>query len=162
MKAVLNITGIGLGALLIGTTLLALRKKSRDQRARALLAILQVELQPASSGLTAQNAFDIHYLDKLLQTVQGEILVLKKSTTAAYAKQLHSAFKPWYQGGDDEDQVYSVFRRLKDKVQVAQVAQLYQEVYSKNLIDTLRSQLEKKEITRVLHIVKALPNYRIA
>ena len=162
MKAVLNITGIGLGALLLGTTLLVLRKKARDERARVLLAALQVELQPASSGLASQNAFNIHYLDKVLQNTKGDVLVLKKSAAAAYAKQLHSAWKPWYLGGDDEDQVYSVFRRLKDKVQVAQVAKVYQEYYTKNLIDTLRSQLEKTEITKVLQIVKALPNYRIA
>ncbi|GAK75611.1 hypothetical protein JCM19296_1203 [Nonlabens ulvanivorans] len=51
---------------------------------------------------------------------------------------------------------------MKDKVQVSQVAKAYQETYSKNLIDTLKDRFDKEEITIVLNIVKALPNYRTA
>ena len=36
------------------------------------------------------------------------------------------------------------------------------ETYSKNLIDTLKDRFEKNEITIVLNIIKALPNYRTA
>jgi hypothetical protein len=127
-----------------------------------LLTAIQAQIQPISSGLTSQNAFDIHFLNKVLQTVNREVLVLKTSTASRYADQIHKAWGSWYQGGDDEEQVYGVFRKMKDKVQVSQVAKAYQETYSKNLIDTLKDRFDKEEITIVLNIVKALPNYRTA
>ncbi|MDN3492797.1 hypothetical protein [Winogradskyella bathintestinalis] len=101
-------------------------------------------------------------MNKVLQTVNREVLVLKTSTASRYADQIHKAWGSWYQGGDDEEQVYGVFRKMKDKVQVSQVAKAYQETYSKNLIDTLKDRFDKEEITIVLNIVKALPNYRTA
>ena len=146
----------------VGTTFFSMRKRSRDVRTSKLLTAIQAQIQPISSGLTSQNAFDIHFLNKVLQTVNREVLVLKTSTASRYADQIHKAWGSWYQGGDDEEQVYGVFRKMKDKVQVSQVAKAYQETYSKNLIDSLKDRFDKEEITIVLNIVKALPNYRTA
>lgn len=162
MNMTYKIIGAGVGTLFIGTTFLSLRKRSRDKRTSKLLTAIQAQIQPIASGLTSQNAFDIHFLSKVLQTVNREVLVLKTSTAARYADQIHKAWGSWYQGGDDEEQVYGVFRQLKDKVQVSQVAKAYQQTYSKNLIDTLKDRFDKQEITIVLNIVKALPNYRTA
>ena len=131
-------------------------------RTSKLLSAIQAQIQPISSGLTSQNAFDIHYLNKVLQTVNREVLVLKTSTASRYADQIYKSWGSWYEGGDDEEKVYGVFRKMKDKVQVSQVAKAYQETYSKNLIDTLKDRFEKDEITIVLNIIKALPNYRTA
>jgi hypothetical protein len=157
-----KIIGASVGTLFIGTTFFSMRKRSRDLRTSKLLTAIQAQIQPISSGLTSQNAFDIHFLNKVLQTVNREVLVLKTSTASRYADQIHKAWGSWYQGGDDEEQVYGVFRKMKDKVQVSQVAKAYQETYSKNLIDTLKDRFDKEEITIVLNIVKALPNYRTA
>jgi hypothetical protein len=157
-----KIIGASVGTLFIGTTFFSMRKRSRDVRTSKLLTAIQAQILPISSGLTSQNAFDIHFLNKVLQTVNREVLVLKTSTASRYADQIHKAWGSWYQGGDDEEQVYGVFRKMKDKVQVSQVAKAYQETYSKNLIDTLKDRFDKEEITIVLNIVKALPNYRTA
>ena len=162
MNLTYKIIGASVGSLLIGTTYFSVRKRSRDLRTSKLLSAIQAQIQPISSGLTSQNAFDIHFLNKVLQTVNREVLVLKTSTASRYADQIHKAWGSWYQGGDDEEQVYGVFRKMKDKVQVSQVAKAYQETYSKNLIDTLKDRFNKEEITIVLNIVKALPNYRTA
>ena len=162
MSMTYKIIGASVGTLFIGTTFFSLRKRSRDVRTSKLLTAIQAQIQPISSGLTSQNAFDIHFLNKVLQTVNREVLVLKTSTASRYADQIHKAWGSWYQGGDDEEQVYGVFRKMKDKVQVSQVAKDYQETYSKNLIDTLKDRFDKEEITIVLNIVKALPNYRTA
>ena len=162
MSMTYKIIGASVGALFIGTTFFSMRKRSRDLRTSKLLTAIQAQIQPISSGLTSQNAFDIHFLNKVLQTVNREVLVLKTSTASRYADQIHKAWGSWYQGGDDEEQVYGVFRKMKDKVQVSQVAKAYQETYSKNLIDTLKDRFDKEEITIVLNIVKALPNYRTA
>ncbi|GER60110.1 MAG: hypothetical protein ABF274_08285 [Nonlabens sp.] len=162
MSMTYKIIGASVGTLFIGTTFFSMRKRSRDVRTSKLLTAIQAQIQPISSGLTSQNAFDIHFLNKVLQTVNREVLVLKTSTASRYADQIHKAWGSWYQGGDDEEQVYGVFRKMKDKVQVSQVAKAYQETYSKNLIDTLKDRFDKEEITIVLNIVKALPNYRTA
>jgi len=162
MNLTYKIIGASVGTLLVGTTVLSVRKRNRDTRTSKLLSAIQAQIQPISSGLTSQNAFDIHFLNKVLQTVNREVLVLKTSTASLYADQIHKAWGSWYQGGDDEEQVYGVFRKMKDKVQVSQVAKAYQETYSKNLIDTLKDRFDKSEITIVLNIIKALPNYRTA
>ena len=162
MSMTYKIIGASVGTLFIGTTFFSMRKRSRDLRTSKLLTAIQAQIQPISSGLTSQNAFDIHFLNKVLQTVNREVLVLKTSTASRYADQIHKAWGSWYQGGDDEEQVYGVFRKMKDKVQVSQVAKAYQETYSKNLIDTLKDRFDKEEITIVLNIVKALTNYRTA
>lgn len=162
MSMTYKIIGASVGTLFIGTTFFSMRKRSRDLRTSKLLTAIQAQILPISSGLTSQNAFDIHFLNKVLQTVNREVLVLKTSTASRYADQIHKAWGSWYQGGDDEEQVYGVFRKMKDKVQVSQVAKAYQETYSKNLIDTLKDRFDKEEITIVLNIVKALPNYRTA
>ena len=162
MSMTYKIIGASVGTLFIGTTFFSMRKRSRYVRTSKLLTAIQAQIQPISSGLTSQNAFDIHFLNKVLQTVNREVLVLKTSTASRYADQIHKAWGSWYQGGDDEEQVYGVFRKMKDKVQVSQVAKAYQETYSKNLIDTLKDRFDKEEITIVLNIVKALPNYRTA
>ena len=162
MSMTYKIIGASVGTLFIGTTFFSMRKRSRDARTSKLLTAIQAQIQPISSGLTSQNAFDIHFLNKVLQTVNREVLVLKTSTASRYADQIHKAWGSWYQGGDDEEQVYGVFRKMEDKVQVSQVAKAYQETYSKNLIDTLKDRFDKEEITIVLNIVKALPNYRTA
>ncbi|WP_339625482.1 hypothetical protein [uncultured Winogradskyella sp.] len=162
MSMTYKIIGASVGTLLIGSTFLSMRKRSRDMRTSKLLSAIQAQIQPISSGLTSQNAFDIHYLNKVLQTVNREVLVLKTSTASRYADQIYKSWGSWYEGGDDEEKVYGVFRKMKDKVQVSQVAKAYQETYSKNLIDTLKDRFEKDEITIVLNIIKALPNYRTA
>ncbi|QRM89521.1 hypothetical protein FG167_09860 [Lacinutrix sp. WUR7] len=157
-----KIIGVSVGTLLIGTTLFSVRKRSRDGRTSKLLSAIKAQIQPISNGLMSQSAFDIHFLNKVLQAVNREVLVLKTSTASRYADQIHKAWGSWYQGGDDEEKVYGIFREMKDKVQVSQVAKAYQETYSKNLIDTLKDRFDKDEITIVLNIIKALPNYRTA
>jgi hypothetical protein len=157
-----KIIGSSVGTLFIATTLFSMRNRSRDSRTSKLLTAIKAQIQPISSGLTSQNAFDIHFLNKVLQGVNREVLVLKTTTASRYADQIHKAWGSWYEGGDDEQQVYGVFRKMKDKVQVSQVAKAYQESYSKNLIDTLKDRFDKEEIIQVLNIVKALPNYRTA
>jgi len=160
MSVAYKILGVSVGTLLIGSTALTIRKRNRDERTGKLLSAIKAQIQPIINGLIAENAFDIHYLNKVLQAVNKEVLVLKTSTASKYADQIHKAWGSWYQGGDDEEKVYGVFRKMKDKVQVSQVAKAYQDTYSKNLIDTLKDRFDKKEITIVLNIIKALPNYR--
>lgn len=156
------IVGASVGVLLITSTALSIRSRKRDQLTSKLLTAIQAQIQPVKNGLIAQNAFDIHYLDKVVQSVSGQVLALKKSTAIYYADAIKSAWGAWYWGGNDEQKVYGVFRKLKDKVQVSQVAKAYQDNNPKNLIDTLKDRFGKDEIKIVLGIINKLPNYRTA
>ena len=115
-----------------------------------------------ANNLDAENAFNIYYLTKVLQNVNGQVIAMSESSATSYAKQINKAWGAWYEGGDDEDAVYAVFRKLKDKVQVSQVAKAYQSTYSKNLIDTIKDRLSEDEIKIILNIIGQIPNYRTA
>lgn len=148
------------GMLLMGTAYITLRNRKRDRIASKLLAKLNTKLNPVTEGLSNEAALDVKYVDNVLNTIPERIVVLKGSTATRYASEIHTAFRPWYLGGDLEEHVYAVFRNLKDKVQVSQVAKAYQREYQMSLRDQLKDRFDKDEIEIVLRIIGGLPKYR--
>lgn len=157
-KILAGVIGIGLSA----STYFILDKKVKDRLALLILKQIQKSIASSSSGLSSSNAFDLHFLSKVLQKSNGQVIVLHKDTAKDYADAIHSSFKPWYRGGDDEAKVYSVFRSLKDKVQVSQVAIAYKESHHYNLIEVLKDRFSSAEIKTVLDIVNNLPDYTLS
>lgn len=147
----------GASVLLIGVVYFSAKARKRDQRHSRFLQALYGLLKQSGGNIAAQGVFDPKYVDRVLQTVKGTIITLKKETAQQYAEQLYSA---WGIIWDDEDLVYSVLRKLKDKVQLAQLAGAYSQRYEHSLIDTLHSRLNKKEINKVMAIIQPLPAYR--
>lgn len=156
----LQITAGTVGLILIGTTYITLRNKKRNKIASHLLAQLSKRLNADNKGLENETALDVHYVDRVFNSLSGKIVVLKKSTAIQYANEIHKAFRSWYQGGDLEENVYAVFRNLKDKVQVSQVTKAYQSEHKLNLRDQLKDRFDKDEIKMVLGIISRLPTYR--
>jgi len=62
-------------------------------------------------------------------------------------------------GPDDEAAVYAAFRDLRNKIQVAQLAEGFSLRYSKDLYQFLRDMLSDKEMNLVLDIINAKPDY---
>lgn len=156
----LQISASAVGLILIGTTYITLRTKKRNKLASSLLSELSKSLNPDSKGLERSAALDVKYADKVLNSVSERIVVLKGSTATRYANEIYKGFRPWYLGGDDEELIYGVFRNLKDKVQVSQVAKAYQRDYKVSLRDQLRDRFDSDEIKTVLGIIEGLPKYR--
>lgn len=156
MIAIGSLAAIGAGA----TMYINVKQGRKDELAHALIREVKKVLQPSSAGLMAENAFGIHYAEETLGRVQGKILMLKEAVTNGMAQEIHNSFGGWWQGGDDEDRLYGIFRKLKDKVQVSQVAKAYYNKYRVNLIDKLYDKLTDKEVGIILDIVGQLPNYR--
>ena len=154
----LKLTGGALFTLFAGSAYLDLRRRKRDRLARELLREVVRIVNPATTGLLSEDAFDTAYLDKLLQHVGGRIIVMKESAASRVADLIHDAWSFW---GDDEDQVNSAFRSLRDKVQVSQVASAYQARHGSNLIDKLEERMDDDEVAEILAIVSALPPYRL-
>ncbi|TPN87125.1 hypothetical protein [Aquimarina algicola] len=157
----LQVTAGAVGLILIGTTYITLRNRKRNKLASNLLSQLSKSLNPDGKGLESETALDVKYVEKVFNSISGKIVVLKGSTATRYANEIHKAFKPWYLGGDLEENVYAVFRNLKDKVQVSQVAKAYQREHKLNLRDQLKDRFDKDEIKTVLGIISRLPKYRI-
>ncbi|WP_271769175.1 hypothetical protein [Aquimarina algiphila] len=156
----LQITAGTVGLILIGTTYITLRNKKRNKLASSLLGELSKSLNPDSKGLESSAALDVKYVDRVFNSSSGKIIVLKKSTATRYANEIHKGFRPWYRGGDLEENIYAVFRNLKDKVQVSQVAKAYQREHKLNLRDQLKDHFDRSEIKTVLGIISRLPKYR--
>ncbi len=153
----------GFAALGAGYSIYAnVRQGRKDKLASALISEIKKAILPSSSGLVAENAFDINYSDEVLKRIPGQVFVLSSSVASKMASEIHDAFGAWWQGGDDEDKLYGIFRRLKDKVQVSQVARAYYSHHKINLIDKLYDKLTNKEVGKILSIVKGLPAYRKA
>jgi len=138
----------------------SIRARKRDERSAAFLQGITAHLKQSDDSFQVEGAFDPKYVDRVVQQVRDTIISLKKEAALDYASQLHSAWKPWYLGGDDEALAYSVFRQLKDKVQLAQLAAAYQQSYQQSLIETLKERLDKKEINTIMGIIQPLPPYR--
>lgn len=158
-----NLLKIGGGVAIVGlgaSVYMVWNKRHKDKLASEILRELSKLIKPSTSGLLSESAFDIHYKDEVLKKVNGRILTIRTDTASKYADQINAAWAGWWSGGDDENKVYAVLRKLKDKVQVSQVAKAYQNSFNVNLIDKLYERLDEKEVKKVLTIVKNLPGYR--
>lgn len=58
---------------------------------------------------------------------------------------------------DDETALYSVFRYLKTKTQVSQLAEVFERIYSRDLYSYLQSFLNESELSKVYNTIKNLP-----
>lgn len=67
------------------------------------------------------------------------LILLKGEYITAYRKALNNAISGF---GTDEDAIKGVFRKLKDRVQIAQVADSYQRNYKENLLDALMGDMD--------------------
>lgn len=152
-----QLIGIVLGAGFAISSYSHILRKRKDRLAAKLLNMLNQKFNPDTAGLGAEKAFDIYYIESLKDQIRGNLLLLKSTAANRHAADIHSA---WSWIDDNENKVYAVFRKLKDKAQVSQIAKAYQANYGANLIDQLNNRLNKKEIGKVLQIVGALPHYR--
>ena len=148
-----------LGLLVISIGYASVRAKQRDKRYAVILQAISGVLADIEGGLDSTKAFDLEYKAKVLQAVSQTVITLKKQAATGYANQINNALTPWYLN-DDEETIYAVFRSLKDKVQVSQLAISYQEEYGNNLIDVLKDRLSVSEVKIIMGIVAKLPPYR--
>lgn len=102
------------------------------------------------------------YIDSLKNKYPNVILLVNDAITTN-RKALYKAIKGL---GTDTDSVKNIFRNLKDKVQIAQVADSYQRNYKTNLLDAIMDEFafragsdNAKELTEIM---KSKPNFRVA
>ena len=80
--------------------------------------------------------------------------LLKQATAAAYGAAIYNAvhfFK------NDRDAVYTTFKRLRYKAQVAQLAEKFVQEYNTDLVTYLKSFMDEQQQSRIINLVKDLP-----
>jgi hypothetical protein len=160
-KILITVGVVSIAGVWIGVAVYKNKITKRDQKAIAFFSELQRDIAPDSVGLVESNAFDIRYWENITKKIKKPMYLLTVASAKGYAKDIRDS---WGVFNDDEDKIYSVFRALKDQVQVSQVAyQYYMDPKGDkiNLIDDLKSRLAKDEVGQVLEIVKKLPQYRL-
>ena len=155
----LHISAVGTTLALMGVVFFWARKRAQNKQASEFIRVLSKHLKSSSASIADFEAFSSHYIEQLTREIKGTIITLKPQVALDYATLIHSAWKSWYQGGDDEDQVYSVLRSLKDRVQLAQVAAAYKTNYGIGLVEKLKSRLDDTELAKVVAIITHLPKY---
>ena len=155
----LKISASAISLLLVGSILYVQRDKKRALLANKLLRELKNRFNPSSLGLVNEKAFDVRYKYRVLNSVSGQVIIIKEQRALQLAKQLEKAMPRWWP--DKEEVIYGVFRSLADKVQVSQVASAYQKEFNMSLIDKLAGHLNGEEISTLLGIVRTLPDYRV-
>ena len=97
------------------------------------------------------------------------IIKLKDTYVTDARKELYDAIRRVVGWGDDsgfgtnEEAIKAVFRSLKDKIQIAQVAQSYRNNYKINLLEALKGEMDVKsdDMKELFNIIKAKPNFRV-
>lgn len=103
------------------------------------------------------------YLNKM-QTKYKDLILLKGDYITDYRKKLYDAIDG-ISYGTDTDTIKSIFRNLKDKVQIAQIADSYQRNYKISLLDAIKDENSFKaggsDMNELLDIMISKPNFRI-
>ena len=148
---------VGIAAPLVGW---ATYRSRQNTLANKILNTLAPKLDPSTFGIDQQPALRADYIESVKSSVTGTIILLNPSEVTSIANKLNSYLKPWYFGGDDEEGIYQLFSALKDKVQVAQIAQEYQKTFGEALPEKLSDHLNETELSKVLSIIDQKPPYR--
>lgn len=163
-RGILKVGGVLVTGLLSFSIYAHYRNKQRDELTSDFLSELRKELNPAAQGLPGLDALDESYLNKVKKNLSAAgtavtVLVMKNADAVRMAERIKNA---WGTFNDDEEAVYQVFRELKDKVQVSQLAGVYHQVYGVSLIEELKNKLDDSEIKIVVDIIKVKAAYRKA
>ena len=82
--------------------------------------------------------------------------VLGLGSADAYAKRLRKAMRF---AGTNEEEIYSVFRSLLNKINISEVAESYYNIYKKDLRTELFNELKQSEVSILKQIIDKLPNF---
>ena len=112
-----------------------------------------------STDTAAQNFKDQNFwnYNKFLTDAPPSTLLLSSAFGYNLAEQIYNSYGYF---NDDEDTLFSIFRNLKTKSQVASLAYWFNKKYNKDLINYISSFLNSSELLALNDIIKVKPNYK--
>ena len=127
------------------------------------------EATATSTEVTANNpmlSFNPNYSVALLKAFRKKYpkgqwfntpqLAFAPAEYNALAKKLYDSKSIF---GDDEDKLYSVFRRVQTQYQLSVLSLLFTGLYNKDLLEYLKGFTNAEEMERVIDLVKNYPQY---
>lgn len=99
------------------------------------------------------------YINKM-KSKYPNLILLKGDYVTDYRKKLYNAM---WGVGTDTDAIKGVFRTLKDKIQIAQIAESYQKNYGVGLLDALKDDMDVNgdDMKQLHDIMIQKPAFRI-
>jgi hypothetical protein len=79
---------------------------------------------------------------------------LGKSVSNQYAKEIKSALGLF---NDNEEAIYTIFGKLKCKMNISEIAESYYELYGKQMLPSILANLSEKEMYILNDIINKLP-----
>ena len=95
-----------------------------------------------------------------LKSKYENLIMLRGEFVTKFRKDLYDAIDGW---GTDTGAIKSVFSKLKDRVQIAQIADSYQRNYNENLLEALKGDMDVDDDTmkELLDIIINKPAFRL-
>jgi hypothetical protein len=112
-------------------------------------------------GNPKSNPFQFSGFLQYADSVAKDIAKAPRLTYASVSGKVDQIYNAKGFFNDDESTILVAFRDLRNKIQVAQVAQGFSLRYSKDLYQFLRDMLSDSEMNEVLDIITAKPDYFI-
>lgn len=141
--------GVGLTAATAATVILIRRKTFGKKLSAYISSKLEGRTNLYGNIKDFEDVFSgKSYLEKVESKVKQEyptlaFIKLKDEFVTKYRTDLYKAMEGGVTGwGTEEESVKGVFKNLKDKVAVAQVAESYKKAYGRNLLDVLQDEMD--------------------
>lgn len=153
-------TLITIGTVMVGGVgVYAIYKNNRSKNLMERLDKFLKTLPSATSfdETGTEKLFDPNYWITVAKSRGIDGAVYSKWRNKENPKILDKAFGSWYQGGDDEEAIYGVFRGLKNRVSVSVLAWDYNKQIGGDLYDKLQNQLDDRELQKISNIINSKP-----
>ena len=162
-----TIGGVGIAGLGVGAYFFIKRRKKSKEISFSTISNSGKPVKVIRGGSATpveepnwKNPFDMNYIKDVKKWLgRKQIKELSSSEASKYALQLKRAKGRF---NDDEEAVERVFKRLRDKTQVATLSKAFYFKHKKDMWQYLRGFLSDSEMKKLVHDpVRRLPNYRL-
>ena len=150
-------SGVGLMSAM-GFVVVKNRKQKRN--ASQFLRKLTVLLNPKTTGLLAEKAFDIHYYKNLVGKVTGSVLLIKDEVAREVAGKIKDSWGYFYTSDSDVKKINALLLSLPDQAAISKMADAYLKLTGINLLDEFQSRLDDQQIKSILNTVRNLKPYQ--
>lgn len=135
---------------------------------RSIYRKIRVEniLELMRSGLTGDISQDFAFIfsgKPYIDALKGKkVILLKDDVAKLYAKNLNDYICKTYICNTNEQGIYSEFRKMANKAQIAQVSAYFSAIYKRDLLAALLKDLDSDEQEKVFNIIVSKPDYEVA
>ena len=149
---------IGIGTVsLTGVSWFFIHQRRKKKLATELLEKLTLLIDPKTSGILAEKAFNPNYYKQIAS--QRRIQMIRDEVAKQKAREIKNVWGFLYTSDRDVQQLIDMLKVLQDKAVISKLAAAYLDNEKVSLINDIQNNLNKEQIVRILSAVSTLPNY---